>query len=149
MVHWPETMVTLEESQNILFSGDAFGSFGTLDGGIFDDEINPESRETETMRYFTNIVGKYCPHTQRALKKLEPLDIKMIAPTHGVVWRSDLDRILNRYKKWSKYELDTGVVIVYGSMYGHTQGMAEVIARRLAVRGIKNIRVYDLSLIHI
>jgi len=148
MVHWPETMVTFEETNKILFSADAFGSYGTLDGGIFDDEINLDFYETEIMRYFTNIVGKYCPHTQRAIKKLAPLDIKVIAPTHGPVWRNDLGWIIERYNKWSSYDLDNGVVIVYGSMYGHTQMMAEVIARRLAVRGIKNIRVYDASKTH-
>jgi flavorubredoxin len=148
MVHWPETMVTYEEKNKILFSGDAFGSFGTLDGGVFDDELNLEFREEETMRYFTNIVGKYCPHTQRAIKKLEPFEIKIIAPTHGPVWRNDPGWILKRYNKWSSYELDTGVVIAYGSMYGHTMAMAEVIARRLAVRGIKNIRIYDVSKTH-
>jgi flavorubredoxin len=145
MVHWPETMVTYEETNKILFSGDAFGSYGTLDGGIFDDEINLDYYEVEVMRYFTNIVGKYCAHTQRAIKKLAPLDIKMIAATHGPVWRSDLNWVLTRYNKWSSYDLDLGVVIVYGSMYGNTQKMAEVVARRLAERGIKNIRVYDAS----
>lgn len=148
MVHWPETMVTFEETNKILFSGDAFGSYGTLDGGIFDDEINLDFYETEVMRYFTNIVGKYCPQTQRAIKKLAPLDIKMIAATHGPVWRTNLDWILSRYNKWSSYDLDQGVVIVYGSMYGNTQKMAEVIARRIAERGIKNIRVYDASKTH-
>jgi flavorubredoxin len=148
MVHWPETMVTYEETKKILFSGDAFGSYGTLDGGIFDDEINLDFYEVEVMRYFTNIVGKYCPHTQRAIKKLAPLDIKIIAATHGPVWRSNLDWVLTRYNKWSSYDLDQGVVIVYGSMYGYTQKMAEVIARRLAERGIKNIRVYDASKTH-
>jgi len=148
MVHWPETMVAFEETNKILFSGDAFGSYGTLDGGIFDDEINLDFYEIEVMRYFTNIVGKYCPHTQRAIKKLAPLDIKMIAATHGPVWRNDLEWILTRYNKWSSYDLDLGVVIVYGSMYGNTQKMAEVIARRIAERGIKNIRVYDASKTH-
>ncbi len=148
MVHWPETMVTYEETTKIVFSGDAFGSYGTLDGGIFDDEINLDFYEVEVMRYFTNIVGKYCPHTQRAIKKLAPLDIKMIAATHGPIWRKDLSWVLNRYNKWSSYDLDCGVVIVYGSMYGNTQRMAEVIARQLAVRGIKNIRVYDASKTH-
>lgn len=148
MVHWPETMVTYEETNKILFSGDAFGSYGTLDGGIFDDEINLEFYELEVMRYFTNIVGKYCAHTQRAIKKLAPLDIKMIAATHGPIWRSDLNWILTRYNKWSSYDLDCGVVIVYGSMYGNTKKMAETIARQLAVRGIKNIRVYDASKTH-
>lgn len=148
MVHWPETMVTYEETNKILFSGDAFGSYGTLDGGIFDDEINLEFYEVEVMRYFTNIVGKYCAHTQRAIKKLAPLDIKMIAATHGPIWRRDLNWILTRYNKWSSYDLDCGVVIVYGSMYGNTKKMAETIARQLAVRGIKNIRVYDASKTH-
>lgn len=148
MVHWPETMVTFEETNKILFSGDAFGSYGTLDGGIFDDEINLEFYEVEVMRYFTNIVGKYCPHTQRAIKKLGPIDFKMIAATHGPIWRSNLDWILTRYNKWSSYDLDRGVVIVYGSMYGNTKKMAEVIARQIAVRGIRNIRVYDASKTH-
>ena len=148
MVHWPETMVTYEETNKILFSGDAFGSFGTLDGGVFDDEINLDFYEIEMMRYFTNIVGKYCPHTQRAIEKLSPLEIKIIAATHGPIWRTDLNWILSRYNKWSSYDLETGVVIVYGSMYGRTQEMAEVIARRIAERGIKNIRVCDASKTH-
>ncbi|WP_297090605.1 FprA family A-type flavoprotein [uncultured Draconibacterium sp.] len=148
MVHWPETMVTYEETNKILFAGDAFGSYGTMDGGIFDDEINLDFYEVEVMRYFTNIVGKYCPHTQRAIKKLAGIDIKMIAATHGPIWRSDLDWILKRYNKWSSYDLDRGVVIVYGSMYGNTKKMAETIARQIAVRGIKNIRVYDASKTH-
>ena len=148
MVHWPETMVSYEETNKIVFSGDAFGSFGTLDGGIFDDEINLDFYEDEAMRYFTNIVGKYCPHTQRAIKKLEPLDMRLIAATHGPVWRTNLEWILSRYKKWSTYTTDPGAVIVYGSMYGSTQKMAEVIARQLAERGIKNIRVYDSSKTH-
>lgn len=148
MVHWPETMVTYDETHKILFSGDAFGSYGTLDGGIFDDEINLDFYEVEVMRYFTNIVGKYCPHTQRAIKKLAPLDIKMIAATHGPIWRSDLNWVLSRYDRWSSYNKEQGVVIVYGSMYGHTQKMAEVIARQISERGIKNIRVYDSSKTH-
>ena len=148
MVHWPETMVTYEVNSQVLFSGDAFGSFGTLDGGVFDDEINLSFYEEESMRYFTNIVGKYCAHTQRALAKIESLTVKMIGATHGPVWRTNLNWILERYQKWSTYTTEPGVVIVYGSMYGNTQKMAEVIARQLAVRGIKNIRVYDSSKTH-
>jgi flavorubredoxin len=148
MVHWPETMVSYEETNKILFSGDAFGSYGTLDGGIFDDEINLDFYELEVMRYFTNIVGKYCAHTQRAIKKVSDLEIRMIAATHGPVWRTDLNWVLSRYNKWSSYDTEDGVVIVYGSMYGNTQKMAEVIARRLAEKGIKNIRVYDASKTH-
>lgn len=148
MVHWPETMVTLETTEKILFTGDAFGSFGTLDGGVFDDEINLSFYEEEVMRYFTNIVGKYCPHTQRALKKLQTLDVRMLAATHGPIWRSNLAYILDRYEKWSTYTTEPGAVIVYGSMYGNTAKMADVIARQLAVRGVKNIRVYDASKTH-
>ncbi len=148
MVHWPETMVTFEVNNKILFSGDAFGSFGTLDGGIFDDELNLSFYEEDLMRYFTNIVGKYCPHTQRALKKLQMLDVKMLAATHGPVWRTDLNYILDKYQKWSTYTTDPGAVIVYGSMYGNTAKMADAIARQLAVRGVKNIRVYDASKTH-
>ncbi|MCW0482966.1 FprA family A-type flavoprotein [Gaoshiqia sediminis] len=148
MVHWPETMISYEETNKILFAGDAFGSFGTLDGGVFDDEINLDFYEEEIMRYFTNIVGKYCPHTQRAIKKLAPLDIRMIAATHGPIWRTNLDWVLSRYNKWSTYTTENGVVVVYGSMYGNTQKMAEVIARQLSERGIKDIRVYDASKTH-
>lgn len=148
MVHWPETMVTYEMTNKILFSGDAFGSFGTLDGGVFDDELNLSMYEEEMMRYFTNIVGKYCPHTQRALKKVESFDVRMIGPTHGPIWRTNLEFILSRYQKWSSYTNDPGAVIVYGSMYGNTAKMADVIARQLAVRGIKNIRIYDASKTH-
>lgn len=148
MVHWPETMVSYEMTSKILFTGDAFGSFGTLDGGIFDDELNLSMYEEELMRYFTNIVGKYCPHTQRALKKIESMDLKMLAATHGPIWRSYLSYIIDRYEKWSTYTTETGAVIVYGSMYGNTAKMADVIARQLAVRGVKNIRVYDASKTH-
>jgi len=148
MVHWPETMVSYEITEKILFSGDAFGSFGTLDGGIFNDELNIAHYEEELLRYFSNIVGKYCPHTQRALKKIQTLDLGILAPTHGPVWRTNLKYILERYEKWSTYTTDPGAVIVYGSMYGNTAKMADVIARQLAVRGIKNIRVYDASKTH-
>ena len=148
MVHWPETMITYDETNQILFSGDAFGSYGTLDGGIFDDELNLDFYEMEVMRYFTNIVGKYCAHTQRAIKKLAPLEFKMIAATHGPIWRTDLNWVLSRYNRWSSYNMEQGCVIVYGSMYGNTQKMAEVIARQLSERGIKNIRVYDSSKTH-
>ena len=148
MVHWPETMVSFEMTEKILFSGDAFGSFGTLDGGIFDDELNIANYEEELMRYFTNIVGKYCPHTQRALKKIQTLDVKMLAATHGPIWRTNISYMLDRYEKWSSYTTDPGAVIVYGSMYGNTEKMADTIARQLAVRGVKNIRVYDASKTH-
>ncbi|MBN1767543.1 MAG: FprA family A-type flavoprotein [Prolixibacteraceae bacterium] len=149
MVHWPESMVTYDASDKILFSNDAFGSFGTHDGGVFDDEVNLAFYEEEAMRYFTNIVGKYCPHTARALAKLEGIDIKQIAPSHGIIWRSNIPYIIEKYQKWSSYTTDNGVVVIFGSMYGNTEKMADTIARQLAVRGVKNIRVYDASKTHV
>jgi flavorubredoxin len=149
MVHWPESMVTFETTQNILFSNDAFGSFGTLDSGVFDDEVNLNFYEEEMMRYFTNIVGKYCPHTARALVKLEGLTIKQIAPSHGLVWRSHISWIMEKYQKWSSYTTEKGVTIIFGSMYGNTEKMADAIGRQLAVRGIKNVRTYDASKTHV
>jgi flavorubredoxin len=149
MVHWPESMVTYESTEKILFSNDAFGSFGTLDGGVFDDEVNLDYYEEEAMRYFTNIVGKYCPHTARALVKLEGLEIGMIAPSHGLIWRSNLTYILDKYKQWSSYTTEKGVVIIVGSMYGNTEKMADAIGRQLAVRGIKNVRTFDASKTHV
>lgn len=151
MVHWPETMVTYEETEGILFSMDAFGGFGALDGSVFDDEINIEFYINEIRRYYSNIVGKYGAMVQKAIKKLTDakLDIKIIAPTHGPVWREDPSYIINLYDKWSKAEAEEGVVIVYGSMYGNTQKMADAIARTLAEKGIKNIRIYDASKTHV
>ena len=151
MVHWPETMMTYESTTGTLFSMDAFGGFGTLDGGIFDDEVNLEFYMDETRRYYSNIVGKYGTMVQKALKKLKDANIPMniIAPTHGPVWRSDPQCIIDHYDRWSRAETEEGVVIVYGSMYGNTQKMADVIARRLAENGIKNIRIYDASKTHV
>ncbi|HPR32852.1 MAG TPA: FprA family A-type flavoprotein [Prolixibacteraceae bacterium] len=149
MVHWPESMVSYEVTEQILFSNDAFGSFGALDGGVFDDEVDPAFWEGETLRYYANIVGKYGPHTQRALAKLNGLPLRMIVPSHGRIWRSRIPHILERYQKWSRYETDPGVVIVFGTMYGHTEEIADAIARQLAVRGIQNIRIHDASKSHL
>lgn len=149
MVHWPESMVTYEKTSEILFSNDAFGSFGALDGGVFDDQVNLSFFEEEAMRYFTNIVGKFCPHTQRALAKLEGLSIKQIAPSHGLIWRSHISYIMEKYQKWSSYTTEKGVVIIFGSMYGNTEKMADTIGRQLALRGIKNVRTYDASKTHV
>jgi flavorubredoxin len=148
-VHWPETMMTYDKTDKILFSGDAFGSFGTLDGGIFDDEVNLEFYEDELRRYFSNIVGKYSNMVQKAFKKLEGVDINMIAATHGPIWRSDVNKIIDLYNKWSKFETEEGVVIIFGSMYGNTEKMADYLARRISEQGIKNIRVRDASKTHL
>ena len=150
MVHWPETMITYDSTTNIAFTGDAFGSFGSLDGGIFDDEINLHFYEDEMRRYYSNIVGKYGAQVQKALEKLSGLDIKMLAATHGPIWRSDLKYIIDKYNYWSKYQAEEkGVIIAYGSMYGNTEKMADVIARELSANGVKNIKIYDSSKTHI
>ena len=148
MVHWPESMVSFEEVTGTLFSQDAFGGFGALNGPIFDDEINWEYYAAETRRYFTNIVGKFSRQVQAALKKLGGLDIKMICPVHGPIWREHPEKIVDLYDRWSRYESEDGVVIVYGSMYGNTEVMAETIARALAEEGVRNIRIYDVSKTH-
>jgi flavorubredoxin len=148
MVHWPETMVTYDPGEKILFAGDAFGGFGSLDGGIFDDEVNIDYYENEIRRYYSNIVGKFGPMVQRALKKLSGLDIGVIAATHGPIWRSNPQRIIARYDRWSKYEYEEGVVIAYGSMYGNTEKMADYVARKIAEEGITDIRVMNTSLVH-
>lgn len=148
MVHWPESMVSFEESSGTLFSQDAFGGFGALSGSIFDDEINWEYFAGETRRYYSNIVGKFSKQVQAALKKLSALDIKMICPVHGPVWREQPEKIVDLYDRMSRYESEEGVVIVYGSMYGNTEVMAETIARGLAEEGVKNIRIYDVSKTH-
>ena len=148
MVHWPESMVSYEEKSGILFSQDAFGGFGALDGTIFDDEINWDLYKSETRRYYSNIVGKFSKQVQAALKKLADFKINMVCPVHGPVWRENPDKIIKCYDKWSKQETQDGAVIVYGTMYGNTEMMAEAIARRLAERGVKNIKMFDVSKTH-
>lgn len=148
MVHWPETMVTFEKTHKILFSGDAFGGFGALKGGIFDYEVDLQYFETEIRRYFSNIVGKYSKMTQKALKKLEGLDIGTIAPTHGPIFQEDPSYIIDKYDKWSRHEAENGVVIAFASMYGNTQKMAEAVARSLAEQGITKIRMHNVSYTH-
>ena len=145
MLHWPETMVTYIPDENILFSGDAFGAFGTLDGGIFDDEVDLDYLEEEISRYYSNIVGKYGVPTQTALKKLNALPINTICATHGPIWRNHINNIIAKYDKWSKYETEAGAVIAFSSMYGHTEQMADTIGRFLVREGIKKIRIHDTS----
>lgn len=145
MVHWPESMVTYEQTNKIVFSNDAFGGFGALNGCVFDDEANLDFYEDDMRRYYANIVGKVAAPALKAIQKLGPLDIKMIAPSHGLVWRSNLQWVLEKYVQWSSGESEEGVVIAYGSMYGNTALMADIIARGVAEAGIKNIKVYDIS----
>ena len=151
MVHWPEVMVSYEETEKILFAADAFGSFGALDGILFNDEVNfDRDWLDDARRYYSNIVGKYGSQVQAALKKLSALDIQTICPLHGPVWRTDLAYILDKYNHWSTYEPeDKSVVLIYGSMYGDTENAVNVLAAQLAEAGVKNIRVYDASSTHV
>jgi len=149
MVHWPESMVTYEINNKILFSNDAFGSFGTLNGGVFDDEVDDLTCFNEEIRrYYSNIVGKYGAQVQKALAKLETLTIKLIAPSHGMIWRSKIPYIVEKYHNWSTHLGEAGVVVVFGSMYGNTEKMADYIARFLVEEGIKNVKVHDASKTH-
>lgn len=147
MVHWPEVMVTYDEKDKILFSADAFGSFGALAGNIFDDEITFDTTwMNDARRYYTNIVGKYGVQVQALLKKAASLDIEMICPLHGPIWRKDLGLLLEKYQKWSTYEPeDKTVMIAYATMYGNTENAANVLAGMLADKGVKNIAMYDVS----
>ena len=147
MVHWPEVMMAYEQEEKILFSADAFGSFGAMNGNLFDDEINFEKDWLDdSRRYYTNIVGKYGPQVQAVLKKASALDIRMICPLHGPVWRSNLAYLLEKYDKWSRYEPeDNAVVMMYGSMYGDTENVVNVLAASLAESDVKDISVYDVS----
>ncbi len=148
MVHWPETMMTYEITDGILFSGDAFGGFGCLEGGIFDDQVQLEYFEDEILRYFSNIVGKYSPMVQKAIQRLGSLNVKVVAATHGPIWRSRPEHIISLYDRWSRYEADPGVVLVFGSMYGNTQIMAEAVARGLSDAGLKSVRMHNVSTTH-
>lgn len=147
MVHWPEAMVTYEEKTKILFSADAFGTFGALNGNIFADELDFEKDWlSDARRYYTNIVGKYGVQVQNVLKKAATLDIAMICPLHGPIWRENLSYILDKYNTWSSYEPEEqAVMIAYASMYGNTENAANVLATLLAEKGVKKIAVYDVS----
>ena len=148
MVHWPETMMTHDETTSVLFSGDAFGGFGVLPGGIFDDEVDIDYFEEETLRYFTNIVGKYAKMVEKAITKLAGLDISVIAPTHGPVWRKNPERIVGAYTRWARQETEPGVVIVYASMYGNTGTMMEAVSSGLAEAGMDKVRIHNVSRTH-
>ena len=151
MVHWPEVMVTYDSYEKVLFSADAFGTFGALNGNIFNDEVDFEKDWLhEARRYYANIVGKYGVPVQGLLKKAAGLDIQVICPLHGPVWRSELGYFIDKYDKWSKYEPeDKEVVIIYGSIYGHTEAAANALATKLAIKGLKKIKVYDVSSTHV
>ena len=151
MVHWPEAMVSFDITDGTLFAADAFGSFGALDGKLFNDEVNfDRDWIDDARRYYTNIVGKYGPHVQSLLKKAGTIDIKTICPLHGPVWRTDLGYFLDKYNKWSRYEPEEqGVMIVYASMYGNTEAAAQNLAAKLCEKGMTNVVLYDVSNTHV
>ena len=149
MVHWPEVMMSYDTTDKILFSADAFGTFGALNGSIFNDEVNWDAVWlNEARRYYTNIVGKYGPQVQAVLKKAAGLEISMVAPLHGPVWRgAAFAEFLGKYDAWSSYRSEDpgSVAVFYGSMYNNTKQLAEQLACRLTEKGVKGIRVYDVS----
>ena len=148
MVHWPETMVTLDAANHVLFSGDAFGCFGALNGGVIDGEINCDTFWLEMVRYYSNIVGKYGTPVQNALKKLAGIQLDYICSTHGPVWHENIQKVIDIYDRLSRYESEEGIVICYGTMYGNTERMAEIIAAAASKAGIKNIVIYNVSKTH-
>lgn len=148
MVHWPETMVTLDTTANVLFSGDAFGCFGALNGAYIDAEMNCDIYWDEMLRYYSNIVGKYGTPVQQALKKLAGVQMDYICSTHGPVWHEHIGRVVGMYDRLSRYEGADGLVIAYASMYGNTERAAEVIARAASEAGVKNIIMHDVSRTH-
>jgi flavorubredoxin len=153
MVHWPEPMVTLDLTNGALFSADAFGSFKALDGKMFNDEVNYDHDWIDSnRRYLVNIVGKYGPHILKLLNKAAPLldKVKYICPLHGLVWRSDFGYLLDKYKHWATYTPEEeGVLIVYASMYGNTEQAAQAMASELVNKGVKNVKVCDVSSTHV
>jgi len=152
MVHWPEVMMTYDATDKVLFSADAFGTFGALDGNLFADELNFEEEWLpDARRYYCNIVGKYGPQVQSVLKKAATVDIRTVCPLHGPVWRENLGWIIEKYDLWSRYEPENkdGVMIVYGSIYGGTESAANVLASQLSQNGIANVKVYDVSKTHV
>ncbi len=150
MVHWPEVMVTYDSTDKYLYAADAFGTFGALDGNIFADEVNFERDWLDdARRYYTNIVGKYGPSVQTLLKKASTLEIDAICPLHGPIWRQSCGWFIEKYQRWSTYTPeDKAVAIVYGSIYGNTENAANILANKLAEKGVKGIRVYDASTTH-
>lgn len=150
MVHWPETMMTYLQEMNTLFSGDAFGTFGAIDGGVLDSQTRIEKYWDEMIRYYSNIVGKFGSPVQTALKKLSGVEIDMICSTHGPVWTKNgrINEVISLYDKLSKYDADSGLVIVYGSMYGNTAELADTIAVSASQNGVKDIVIHNVSKSH-
>ncbi len=150
MVHWPEVMVTYDTTTKTLFSADAFGTFGALSGNIFADEVDFENKWVdEARRYYTNIVGKYGAQVKALLKKAAGVEINMICPLHGPIWRKNIEWFIDKYDKWANYTPEeNAVMIAYGSIYGNTENAANILANKLAQNGVRNIVMYDVSVTH-
>ncbi|MGM9774668.1 MAG: FprA family A-type flavoprotein, partial [Candidatus Egerieousia sp.] len=145
-VHWPETMVTYAVEEQVLFTCDAFGGYGTLDGGIFDSDYDLEEIFLPEMRrYYANIVSKWSMMVCKAIAKLAGTTVKVIAPSHGVVWKENPEKVIRLYADWASFKSEEGVVIAYASMYGNTENLADTLGAKLAAAGIRNIRTYDVS----
>ncbi|HIP88192.1 MAG TPA: FprA family A-type flavoprotein [Anaerolineales bacterium] len=151
-VHWPETMMTYETTQKVLFSCDGFGGYGALHGAIFDDQCDdPRFYEQESLRYFVNIVAVFSRPVLKAIDRLKDLPVEVIAPSHGLVWRKDPARIVELYQKWAGYatgEAELGVTLLYGSMYGNTEQMMNGIAKGIAAAGVP-VEIFDVARIHV
>ena len=150
MVHWPEVMVSYDKTDKALYSADAFGSFGAINGTLFDTGVDFEKDYLdETRRYYTNIVGKYGAQVQMLLKKASAFDIKAICPLHGLIIKDNINKFVEKYDKWSRYEAEEkSVLIAYSSVYGGTENAVNILAGKLADRGIKGIKMYDVSQTH-
>ena len=150
MVHWPEVMMTYDATDRVLYSADAFGTFGAIDGSIFADEVDfKHTKLDDARRYYTNIVGKYGVQVQAALKKASTVKVDMICPLHGYVWRKNINWFIDKYNKWSTYTPEvSGVLIAYASVYGNTENAASILANKLSEKGVKNIAMYDVSVTH-
>ena len=147
MVHWPEVMVTYDMTDKTLFSADAFGTFGALNGSLFADEVDFErDLLPSARRYYTNIVGKYGAQVMAVLNKMSSFEIKTICPLHGPIWRENIVCFIEKYQKWATWQPEEkGVVIAYASVYGHTENAADIVANALSERGVRNIVMYDVS----
>ena len=147
LVHWPEVMMTYDAAEKTLFSADAFGTFGAMDGNLFADEVDfQRDWLDDARRYYANIVGKYGTPVQNVLKKTAGLDIQYLCPLHGPVWRTNIGWFLEKYQRWSTYTPEeAGAAIFCGSVYGHTENACEILASRLAELGVRNVRIFDVS----
>lgn len=149
MVHWPETMMTYVEEDGVLFSGDAFGCFGALNGGVVDTQFDTTAYYPEMYRYYSNIVAKYGMFVQKAIARFDGVCINYVCSTHGPVWHDEIARVVDAYSRMARFEGEPGVVVAYASMYGNTEELAERVSMELSRNGVRNVKVYNLSTTHV